>query len=127
MIIDKNGKLFGKVNIIDLIIVLAVVILGVFVALNFTGGEDAEVPAAQKAVIKFYSEEVTDFVLDDTILTVIAGNDKPIKVVYEGNPIVVMGDPLANGDFTNEYLYAEKYGCAIVLAGGNAGVGRYHL
>lgn len=69
----------------------------------------------------------TEFVLDDTILTVIAGNDKPIKVVYEGNPIVVMGDPLANGDFTNEYLYAEKYGCAIVLAGGNAGVGRYHL
>lgn len=69
----------------------------------------------------------TDFVLEDDVLTIIAGDDKPIKVVYEGNPIVVMGDPLANGDFTQEYLYAEKYGCAIVLAGGNAGIGRYKM
>lgn len=69
----------------------------------------------------------TEFVLDDNVLTVIAGNEKPIKVVYEGNPLVVMGDPLKNGDLTQEYLYAEKYGCAIVLAGKNAGIGRYEI
>jgi hypothetical protein len=69
----------------------------------------------------------TDFVLSDDILTVIAGDDKPLKCVYEGSPIILMGDPMANADMTMEYLYGEKYGCGIVLAGGNAGIGRYEL
>lgn len=67
----------------------------------------------------------TDFVFDDNVLTIIAGDDKPIKFVYEGDPIVLMGDPMQNADFTQEYLYGEKYGLGIVLAGGNAGIGRY--
>lgn len=69
----------------------------------------------------------TDFVMDDDALTIIAGDDKPIKCVYEGNPIVIMGNPLDNGDLTQEYLYGEKYGMGIVLAGGNAGIGRYEI
>lgn len=69
----------------------------------------------------------TEFVMDDDTITIIAGDDKPIKVVYEGNPIVLMGDPMSNADFTQEYLYGEKYGMGIVLAGGNAGVGRYEM
>lgn len=69
----------------------------------------------------------TEFVMDDDVLTIIAGDDKPLKVVYEGNPIVLMGDPLQNADFTQEYLYGEKYGMGIVLAGGNAGIGRYEI
>lgn len=69
----------------------------------------------------------TEFTLDDNILTIIAGDDKPIKCVYEGDPIVLMGDPLSKGDLTQEYLYGEKYGMGIVLAGGNAGIGRYNL
>lgn len=67
----------------------------------------------------------TEFVFDDDVLTIIAGDDKPIKFVYEGDPIVLMGDPMQNADFTQEYLYGEKYGLGIVLAGGNAGIGRY--
>lgn len=69
----------------------------------------------------------TEFVMGDDIITIIAGDDKPIKVVYEGNPIVLMGDPMSNADFTQEYLYGEKYGMGIVLAGGNAGIGRYEM
>lgn len=69
----------------------------------------------------------TEFVMDDDTITIIAGDDKPIKVVYEGNPIVLMGDPMNNADFTQEYLYGEKYGMGIVLAGGNAGIGRYEM
>lgn len=69
----------------------------------------------------------TEFVLDDNILTVIAGDDKPLKVVYEGNPIVLMGDPMTNADFTQEYLYGVKYGTGIVLAGNNTGIGRYEI
>ena len=67
----------------------------------------------------------TNFVLDDDVLTIIAGDDKPIKVVYEGDPLVIMGDPLTNQDLTHEYFYCEKYGLGLVLAGGNAGIGRY--
>lgn len=69
----------------------------------------------------------TDFVMDDNMLTIIAGTDKPLKVVYEGDPLVVMGDPLTNGDLTQEYLYGSKWGTGIVLAGGNAGIGRYEM
>lgn len=69
----------------------------------------------------------TEFVMRDDVLTIMAGDDKPIKCVYEGDPIVIMGDPLTNGDLTQEYLYGEKYGLGIVLAGGNAGIGRYEM
>ncbi len=69
----------------------------------------------------------TDFVMDDNMLTIIAGSDKPLKVVYEGDPLVIMGDPLTNGDLTQEYLYGSKWGTGIVLAGGNAGIGRYEM
>lgn len=85
---------------------------------------------------KFYSTPVvvtpqrhkagsTEFVLDDDVITIIAGDDRPIKFVYEGDPIVLMGDPMQNADLTQEYLYGEKYGLGLVLAGGNAGIGRY--
>lgn len=69
----------------------------------------------------------TEFVMDDDVVTIIAGDDKPIKVVYEGNPIILMGDPTNNADFTQEYFYGEKYGMGIVLAGGNSGIGRYEM
>ena len=67
----------------------------------------------------------TNFVFQDDVLTVVAGDDKPIKFVYEGDPLVIMGDPKTNADLTQEYFYGERYGLGIVLAGGNAGIGRY--
>lgn len=69
----------------------------------------------------------TAFALDDLSLTIIAGDDKPIKVVVEGNPLVIMGDPTNNMDLTQEYFYAEKYGVGLVLAQGNSGIGRYQI
>ena len=69
----------------------------------------------------------TEFVMSDKVLTVVAGDDKPLKVVYEGGPIVMMGDPMNNADFTQEYLYGVKYGTGIVLAGSNTGIGRYEM
>lgn len=69
----------------------------------------------------------TDFVLDDNCLTIIAGDEKPIKVVREGDPIMLLGDPMLNGDFTQEYFYAEQWGVGVVTAGKNAGIGRYEI
>lgn len=76
---------------------------------------------------QYHKMGTTEFTLADDVITIMAGEDKPIKVVYEGDPIVIMGDPLQNGDLTQEYMYGEKYGMGIVLAGGNAGIGRYQL
>lgn len=87
---------------------------------------------------KFYSTPVvitpqrhkvgtTDFIFDDNTLTVIAGDDKPIKCVYEGQSTILLGDPASNRDFTQDYFYGERYGMGIVLAGGNAGIGRYEI
>ena len=72
---------------------------------------------------------VTDsgFVIPDNVLTIVAGDQKPIKVVREGSGIVHMGDPFDNMDLTQEYLYGEKYGIGLLLAGGNAGIGRYEI
>lgn len=38
-----------------------------------------------------------------------------------------MGDPMAKADMTMEYYYTERYGMGIVLAGGNAGIGKYEM
>lgn len=69
----------------------------------------------------------TQFVLDDNCLTILAGDEKPIKVVREGNPIMLLGDPTQNADFTQEYFYAEQFGVGVVTAGKNAGIGRYEI
>ena len=68
----------------------------------------------------------TTFALNDKMLTIVAGDDKPIKLVYEGDPLVIPGDPLQNADLTQEYLYGERWGAGIVLAG-NTGIGRYQI
>ena len=69
----------------------------------------------------------TEFVFDDKILTIVAGSDKPIKFIYEGQPTLIVGNPLDRPDLTHEYLYGEKYCLGLVLAGGNAGIGRYQM
>ena len=66
----------------------------------------------------------TDFVLDDNTLTIIAGEDKPIKIVYEGDPLVISRDATENADLTQEYIFGEKYGTGIILAE-NTGIGKY--
>ena len=67
------------------------------------------------------------FALNDDVLTIIAGDEKPIKLVYEGDPLILMGNPADNADLTQEYFYREKYGVALVTAGQNSGIGRYDM
>lgn len=47
----------------------------------------------------------TNFVFQDDVLTIVAGDDKPIKFVYEGDPLVIMGDPKTNADLTQELTF----------------------
>lgn len=68
----------------------------------------------------------TDFLLPNNVLMVVAGDSKPIKFVYEGDPIIIPGDPLTNADLTQEYVYGQKYGVGLVVAGGQ-GIGAYTI
>ena len=87
---------------------------------------------------KFYGTDVvavpqrhklgtTDFVYDDKSLVIVAGDDKPIKCVHEGDALMILGDTFKNADLTQDYLYAERWGLALVLAGGNSGIGHYQM
>lgn len=68
----------------------------------------------------------TDFIYGDNVLTVIAGDQKPIKCVYEGQSTIIMGNPIDNMDLTQEYLYGERYGLGILIPS-NGGIGRYEF
>lgn len=68
-----------------------------------------------------------DFVFPDNQLTIIAGDEKPIKCVYEGQSTIIMGNPIDKQDLTHEYMYTERIGLGIITAGGNSGIGRYEI
>ena len=78
------------------------------------------------AVPQRHKVGTTTFAFDDSIITIVAGDEKPIKVVRRGEPIVLLGDPMTNADLTQEYLYGEAYGVGLV-ASANSGIGRYEI
>lgn len=71
MIIDKKGKLFGKINIIDLLLIIVLVAaIGIFgyKYISKDGGNAGGNGSVNgKAKVTFYTEEVSDFVVDGTI------------------------------------------------------------
>lgn len=69
----------------------------------------------------------TEFVYPDNMLTIVATDEKPIKCVREGSPLILSRDPADTRDLTHEYTYAERYGVGLVLAGQNSGIGRYEI
>ncbi|NLV87486.1 MAG: DUF4330 family protein [Clostridiales bacterium] len=61
--IDKNGKLFGKINLIDLIIIIVLIGLLAFAALKFVSSRNSGTELVDLN-ISFYSDEVPEFVTD---------------------------------------------------------------
>lgn len=67
--IDKNGKLFGKINIIDLLIILIVIAAVVFFATKmFSPAKESTKADTTKVAITFYADEapmnVTDMLVE---------------------------------------------------------------
>lgn len=107
---------------------------------SIVGTDQKNVVDAQGYLGKFYGSPViaipqrhrpgtTNLVFSDNTITVIAGagaDSKPIKFVYEGDPLVIQREPKDNYDLTFEYLYGEKYGLGLVTAG-NTGIGKYEF
>ena len=63
MFIDEKGKLFGKLNLIDLLIIIVLVVAAGILGYKFLSPALSSTEAAT-AVVQFYAEEVSDFVLD---------------------------------------------------------------
>lgn len=55
------------------------------------------------------------FLLDDNKVYVIAGNDKPIKVVNVGTGLLSVNDPLQTPDFTQNYLFGQEFGVGVAF------------
>ena len=62
MFIDKQGKLFGKINIIDLLILVVLVLAIVILGAKFLGGGKGQ--DAQVLEMKFHIEEIDTWVTE---------------------------------------------------------------
>ena len=54
------------------------------------------------------------FALDDTKLFFIASDEKPVKVVNEGDGILNTKEATENADLTQEYVYIQPYGTGVI-------------
>ena len=66
--LDKNGKLFGKINIIDLLIILIVIAAVIFVGMRFFGGNDNDVGTPQHVRMTFFAPDAPAFLADKGVL-----------------------------------------------------------
>ena len=66
--------------------------------------------------LKNYLDAAGNFVLSDTRVYVIAGDDKFIKHYIEGEPIVIARDAADNADLTQEYTVIRREGIAVVVS-----------
>lgn len=83
--IDNKGRLFGKINLIDLFVIIVVVAVVAFLGFKFLGPSDV-VSGNQKVILSVFCEETSDFVVER-----IAVGDE----VFDSVANVVMGT-LAN-------------------------------
>ena len=66
MIIDEKGKLFGKVNLIDLIIIIVLILAAGILGFKFLSPK-VSTTGESIATVTYYAEEITDFVFENNI------------------------------------------------------------
>lgn len=115
--VDKNGKLFGKINLIDFIIVLVILALVAFVALKVVdkGNEGANLTQVR---ISFYGEETPNYVTKyiEKGTTVLDGTEKVNLGTIESFDI---GSPLSYATTTNgdvQQVIKEGYSSVSITA-----------
>lgn len=54
------------------------------------------------------------FALDDTKLWIVASEEKPVKVVNEGDGILNSSEATDRADLTQEYVYIQAYGTGVI-------------
>ncbi len=56
------------------------------------------------------------FILSDSKIYVVAGSDAPIKMVNEGEGIIITREAAENNDLTQEYVYGQAYGTGVICS-----------
>jgi hypothetical protein len=107
-LMDGKGRLFGKINIVDLLIVLLVISLVTGVYLVFFGGSDKQVVESSKVVYDFEITNVNkDFVdainAGDPIRDSVRGNELGTVVSKASKKATMLNEDLENG----RYIIAE--------------------
>lgn len=67
------------------------------------------------AVKQRHKSGTDDFILNDNVLYVFAGDTKPIKRVTEGDVTMLMGTPMNNADMSQEFLMMKRTGIAVIF------------
>ena len=62
--VDKNGKLFGKINLIDFLILLVLIAAVVYAGLRLSGTVGSKPVSETQLRVSFFSNEVPNYVLD---------------------------------------------------------------
>lgn len=106
MIINKEGKIFGLVNIVDLFVVILVVILGFGGVSKFSKLNSLGLKPQDEATIEIVMEEVTEGFIDNVyegqmLYDSIRGNNFGEVVSYTFKPHKeIILDKLGNGEIT---------------------------
>lgn len=61
--IDEKGRLFGKINLIDLLVIIVVVAAVAFLGFKFLGPAE-DTGGTQKVIVSVYCEEASTFAVD---------------------------------------------------------------
>ena len=67
------------------------------------------------AVVNHHKVGSTEFIIPDNKLYVVAANDKFIKFVTTGESYIGTKDMTENADMSQEYVYLEDTGCAVIM------------
>ena len=68
------------------------------------------------ALRQVHKPGTTKFAMNDNKIFVIAGGDKPVKVVNEGEGLMVEGEATDNQDLTKEYVYGQLMGVGVACS-----------
>lgn len=58
----------------------------------------------------------SNFILDDSKVYIVAGDDAPVKMVNEGEGIMITREAADNNDLTQEYVYGQAFGTGVICA-----------
>lgn len=76
---------------------------------KFNGTDMVALKQAHKA-------DGSTFILDNSKIYVIASDEKPIKMVNEGEGLLITKDATDNADLTQEYVYGQLYGTGVICS-----------
>lgn len=58
----------------------------------------------------------SEFVFSDNKIYILAGDDAPVKMVNEGQGIIINREATENNDLTQEYIYGQGFGAGVAVS-----------